>query len=128
MRSQTRSNRKPTGGLYHKMSKKAKHELGGDFHAVKIGKEKRKVLRIMGGNSKVKLLYAEFANVVDPSTGKSQKAKIITVKENTADPNFVRMNVITRGCVIETELGLAKVTSRVGQDGVVNAILAQKKA
>ncbi|HID05027.1 MAG TPA: hypothetical protein EYP20_04390, partial [Aigarchaeota archaeon] len=34
---------------------------------------------------------------------------------------------ITKGTIIETELGKAVVTSRPGQDGVINAILLEKK-
>jgi small subunit ribosomal protein S8e len=30
---------------------------------------------------------------------------------------------MTKGAIIETEMGKAKVTSRPGQDGVVNAVL-----
>jgi small subunit ribosomal protein S8e len=33
------------------------------------------------------------------------------------------MNVITKGAIIETEDGLAKVTSKPSKDGVVNAVL-----
>jgi small subunit ribosomal protein S8e len=36
------------------------------------------------------------------------------------------MNVITKGAIIETEKGLAKVVSRPGQDGVVNAVLIEQ--
>ena len=76
-----------------------------------------------GRNQKVRILRAEFANVIDPKTGKTTKAKIVTVKENSSNPHFVTRNIITRGAVVQTELGLAKVTSRPGQDGVINAVL-----
>jgi small subunit ribosomal protein S8e len=33
------------------------------------------------------------------------------------------MNIITKGAVIETDAGKARVTSRPGQHGVVNAVL-----
>ncbi len=52
-----------------------------------------------------------------------KQSKIITVKENPANRHFVRMNVITKGAVVETEDGLAKVTSRPSRDGTVNAVL-----
>jgi small subunit ribosomal protein S8e len=35
----------------------------------------------------------------------------------------VRQNIVTRGAVIETEAGRARVTSRPGQHGVINAVL-----
>ncbi|MGC8940910.1 MAG: 30S ribosomal protein S8e, partial [Candidatus Nanoarchaeia archaeon] len=37
------------------------------------------------------------------------------------------MNVLTKGAIIETEDGLAKITSRPSRDGIVNAILIQPK-
>jgi len=35
----------------------------------------------------------------------------------------MRRNILTRGAVIKTEIGDARITNRPGQDGVVNAIL-----
>ena len=57
--------------------------------------------------------------------GKTSKSKIVTVKENSSNPHFVTRNIITRGAVILTDAGLAKVQSRPGQDGVVNAVLLE---
>lgn len=61
-------------------------------------------------------------NVADKQ-GKSQKTEIVNVVENPANANLVRRNVITKGCVVETKLGRARVTSRPGQEGVVNGVL-----
>ena len=55
----------------------------------------------------------------------AKKAKIISVAENKASRHFLRRNIITKGAVIETELGKAKVTSRPGQHGVINAVLEE---
>ncbi|MEM5832609.1 MAG: 30S ribosomal protein S8e, partial [Candidatus Aenigmatarchaeota archaeon] len=41
-------------------------------------------------------------------------------------PLYERRKIITKGAIIKTEIGLAKVTSRPSQHGVVNAILIQK--
>ena len=49
----------------------------------------------------------------------------MTVTENHANPNYVQRNIINKGAVIQTELGDAKITSRMGQDGVVNAVLIE---
>ena len=67
-----------------------------------------------------------YANVHDPKTGHTKKVKILAVVKNPADRNLDRMKVITKGTIIETELGTAKVTSRPGQDGTVNAVLIQQ--
>ena len=122
-----RSGRKKTGGLYHKLSKKHKADFGSDFIPVKIAENKVKKVRTIGGNYKNRILTANKANVVDPATGKSQVVAIKQVKENKANPNFVRMNIITMGAVIETEIGNARVVSRPGQHGTINAVLIKSK-
>jgi small subunit ribosomal protein S8e len=124
--SQFRSQRKSTGGLYHKIRKKKKRDFGSDFIPIRIKDTKVKEIRTYGGNKKLRVIQANQANVTNPDTGETKKSKIIQVKENPANPFFVRQNVITKGAIIETELGLAKVISRPGQDGIVNAVLIKK--
>jgi small subunit ribosomal protein S8e len=65
--------------------------------------------------------------VRDTSSGKTQKVKIIRVLENPANRDYERRGVITKGALIETELGRARVTSRPAQDAVINAFLIAKK-
>jgi len=120
---QGRSRRKPSGGRYRPFRKKRKFEIGVEQQFAFLGPQKLKLYRTRGANQKVRILNAEFANVTDPKTGKTTKSKIVTVKENSSNPHFVTRNIITRGAVILTEAGLAKVQSRPGQDGVVNAVL-----
>ena len=55
------------------------------------------------------------------------RVKIIDVIENPANPHFVRRGIITKGTTIETELGLARVTSRPSQHAVVSAVLLEKE-
>jgi small subunit ribosomal protein S8e len=121
-----RSHRKPTGGLLNANRKKFKRDIGRDFLPVKINKAKKKTVRAYGGNRKIVAMSADTANVTDPTTNKVSRAKILTVKENPANPHYVRMNIITKGAVIETDAGLARVTSRPGQHGIVNAVLIKK--
>lgn len=120
---QGRARRKPTGGRYRPSRKKRKFEIGREQQFAFVGAHKVKLYRTRGRNEKVRILNAEFANVVDPKTGKTSKTKIVTVRENSSNPHFVTRNIITRGAVIQTEAGLAKVTSKPGQDGVINAVL-----
>jgi small subunit ribosomal protein S8e len=80
----------------------------------------------MGGGEKTSLKFANEANVHDNTTGKTQKAKIARVLENPANRDYERRGVITRGALIDTELGNARVTSRPAQDGVINAVLVSK--
>ena len=122
---QGRSRRKSTGGRYRPFRKKRKFEIGVEQQYAFLGPQKLKLYRTRGRNQKVRILNAEFANVTDTKTGKTSKSKIVTVKENSSNPHFVTRNIITRGAVILTEAGLAKVLSRPGQDGVVNAVLVE---
>ncbi|WP_456373784.1 30S ribosomal protein S8e [Methanocaldococcus sp.] len=124
---QGRSRRKPTGGLYKPARKKRKYEMGREPIETHVADSlKIKKVRTRGGNLKVKVVRADFANVLDPETNTCKKVKILTVKENTANLHYVRRNVITKGAIIETEIGLAKVTSRPGQDGTINAVLIKE--
>ncbi len=117
------SRRKPTGGRLVPRQGKRKFEIGREKQYTKLGKQSLKLYRTCGGNVKVGMLAAEFANVVDKKTGKVSKVKITNVKTNPADPNFVQRNIMNKGATIMTELGEAVITSRPGQDGTVNAVL-----
>jgi len=92
------------------------------------GESKKKIDRRRGGNIKIRLLSANQANVSNPSTGKTEKAEILRVVRNPANVDYNRRGVIGKGTIIETPLGVARVTSRPGQDGIVNAVLTPKEA
>jgi len=53
--------------------------------------------------------------------GEVRKVEIQSVEDNPANPNYVRRSLLTKGTVIDTEEGEAVITSRPGQEGVVNA-------
>jgi small subunit ribosomal protein S8e len=114
-----------SGRKYGRVSKKRRFERGRDFLPTLIGKTKVIPQRVRGGNEKAIAARVESANVA--VNGKIQKSKIITVKQNPANPQYVRSNIITKGAVVQTELGLARVTSRPGQNGSVDAVLVEKK-
>ena len=120
---QKRSRRSRTGKLLRSSRKKRKRELGRVFIETKIGPEKKKIQRTYGGNKKIKVQKSEYVNVVTKDGTK--KTKIMSVLENKASRHFTRRNIITKGALIETELGKARVTSRPGQHGVINAILVE---
>ncbi len=123
--SQWRSRKKPTAGTYKSFRKKRKMDLARQPAFTKVGEKKIKVLRVRGSNKKLRLLSVEYANVL-AKDGKMKKVKIKNVVENPANKNYARRNIITKGTIIETEIGKAKVTSRPGQDGVVNAVLIER--
>ena len=118
-----RKKRKVTGGLYKQFRGKRKFELGREATLTKIGEEKIHRTKTKGGSSKTKVLVAKHANVLDPKTKKYAKTEIKSVIECPANRHFVRRNIIVKGTIIETALGKARVISRPGQDGTVNAVL-----
>ena len=125
MQWRLRSKRAPSGKLLKKNTKKKRYMRGRDFLPTHIGALRARPKRTRSGNTKLILLASDTANII--SKGKSQKTKIVRVVKNPADPQFVRRNIITKGAIIQTELGEARVTSRPGQDGIINAILIEKK-
>ena len=123
------SKRKPTGGLFRPYrKKKRKRELGRDPILTKVShRDKAKKIRVMGGNYKIKMLTAAHANVYIPEENRVVRVRINGVLENPANRHFSRFNIITKGAIIDTEIGKARVTNRPSQDGRVNAVLIEKK-
>lgn len=125
---QGKSKRKTSGGRLRLARKKRKFEIGREKQFTHLGARKVKLYRTKGGNRKARLLRIDVAQVLDPSTKQVRKVKILTVKSNPSNPHYVQRNIITRGATIQTELGEARITSRPGQDGVVNAVLLAKSS
>lgn len=115
--------KKTTGGFIKKHGKKTRAQRGRDYLPTRIGEPKIKELRVRGGNKKLVALTTNFANIF--ADGKSQKAKILSVAENSADSQFVRRNIITKGAILQTDLGKVRVTNRPGQEGVINGVMAE---
>ena len=89
----------------------------------KIGERKVKVTRIAGGSVKKALMSDKLVNVFDPKKKKYSKVEVKTILENAANRHFVRRNIVTKGAVVETPLGKVRITSRPGQEAVLNGIL-----
>lgn len=119
--------KKTSGGRKRAYRKKRKFEKGSFPTETSLGELKRKTKRGHGGTMKTRLLNATHANLSSPSTGKTERTKITRVVKNPANVDYDRRGVITKGTKIETQLGTARVISRPGQNGVVNAILIPKK-
>ena len=121
--SQGKSTRSPSGARIVANRGKRKSELGRDPAETRVDEKRLRKIRTRGGNEKLRLAAANKINLTDAKSGKTQITDILGVIENNANPNYVRRNIITKGAVVETPEGNAKVTSRPGQDGVVNGIL-----
>ena len=120
-----RSVRKETGGRIRYARGKRRSEIGSAPADSHIGEDRIRITRTLGGNQKIRVLRAQYANVSNPKTGESRRVAIDTVDKNTANPNFVRRNLLTKGAIIKTEIGEARIVSRPGQDGVINAVLIE---
>lgn len=121
---QGKSKRKITGGRRVYSRKKRKLEISPEFKKPIISEPERKTIRCRGGNRKVRVVGERYINLADED-GEVEKVEIKDVLENPANPNYVQRNILTKGTIIETEEGKAKITSRPGQDGVVNGRLLQ---
>ncbi|MFB6157416.1 MAG: 30S ribosomal protein S8e [Haloferacaceae archaeon] len=123
MQDQGRSSRKRTGGRRRPSGKKKRHQLGRDPAETTLGEPKFRTVDSRGTDGKVRTLSTNVAQVADG--GEVVEAEIENVVENPSNINYVRRNIITKGAVIETSEGRARVTSRPGQDGQVNAVLVE---
>ncbi|MFP4632712.1 MAG: 30S ribosomal protein S8e [Halobacteriota archaeon] len=120
MRWQGNSTRKKTGGRRRLGRKKRKHEMGDEPTETDVGEGRYKTVVTRGGDTKTRVLSTTEANLVDGDT--TERVEIDGVVDNPANPNYARRDIITKGAVIETSGGQARVVSRPGQDGVVNAV------
>ncbi|MCS4540066.1 MAG: 30S ribosomal protein S8e [Thaumarchaeota archaeon] len=117
--------KKLSGGKRHAYRGRRASETDNYAIETTVGEVVKAYRRQRGGHIAVGLRAANFANVYDPSTKKVVKSKIIRVKANPANRDYERRGVITKGATIETELGLAQVTSRPSTDGAVSAVLQE---
>ena len=119
--------KKPTGGKKERHRKKRKYELGRPPTLTRLSSvEERKLIRVRGGNYKVRLKKAVYVNVAIPDEKVVKKARILEVVETPANPQYARFNILTKGTIVRTEYGLVKITSRPGQNGVLNGVLIEK--
>jgi len=122
-KSQERSKRKISGGRYKDYRKKKLRSLGNLPTLTIVGERKTKIKRIKAGRLKTILLTSNKANVFNSKTKKYAIAEIIKVSDSPANRNYIRRNIMTKGTIIETNAGKAKITSRPGQEGTINAVL-----
>lgn len=116
-----RSLRKRSGGRLRPNRDRRKYEAGSEPTETQIGEQTLKTVDVRGTERKVRALKADTASVATEDGVVA--ADLLDVVENPAEPNYVRRNIVTKGAVVETSEGQARITSRPGQDGQVNAVL-----
>ena len=117
--------------MYHEVKTRAhkKRKMHGGSAPVETMIESRKTrnVRSRGGKSKSKLVSDKSANVI--IDGKPVKCGITDLEENPANQDYTRRNIVTKGALIKVEYDDKKleavVTSRPGQDGVINAVIKE---
>ncbi len=119
-----RSETKKTGGKSRTYRKSRKYDLGSKFTEPTTGEQRIKNKRSRGGDQKS---FVKQENEVNLSVnGEVERTEIEAVLENPANNNFVRRSLLTKGTIIRTPEGKAEITSRPGQNGVVNAKLVEE--
>ncbi|MFW9943407.1 MAG: 30S ribosomal protein S8e [Candidatus Sifarchaeia archaeon] len=118
-----RSTRTDSGARLKRFRSKRKHELGRTPTETVVGETKRKKIVSKGNNRKAPALRVTMVNVTDPKKNQTFRVEIQDVETNPASMDYQRRKVITRGTIIKTAKGNAMVTSRPGQDGILNAVL-----
>jgi len=120
---QGNSRRSETGRRIRYFRGKRKFEIGRESLLTTIGELRLKKIRTRGTNRKTRVKTINIAYVIDKKNNKTKKTEIKSVIGNPANINYIRRNIINKGAIIETDIGKARVTSRPGQTGAVNAIL-----
>ena len=120
MKDQGRSARKRTGGRLKHFRNKKRYQLGREPAETTVGKPRLQIIDSRGTERKLRALSTNVAQLSD--NGETTEVEIENVVENPSNVNYVRRNIITKGAVIETSEGTARVTSRPGQSGQVNAV------
>ena len=115
--------KKLSGSRKRMYRKKRKYEQGTFPVETLMGERRQRISRGRGGNIKIKILSEKQVSVTDPKTGKTEKTEVLRVVKSPANIDYNRRGVITKGALIETSLGPARVTSRPGQQGILNAVL-----
>jgi len=126
--------KKSTGKKKKKIFDKKKRFIGRSAANTKIlegkegEKEERKKIRTKGGNEKIRLKRVMYVNVTTVENNKriSKKLKITGIEATPENRHHARMHIVTKGGIVNTELGKVKVTSRPGQHGIVNGVLIKQ--
>ena len=121
---QGKSKRKKSGSGGRRKKRRAKksQEMGSPAIETFVAPNKTKMVNSRGNVVKQKILQAEFINVTDKK-GQTKRAKITSFVENKASIDYNRRKIVTKGAIIDTELGKVQVTTRPGQIGTLSGKL-----
>src|SRR6056297_3375520 len=115
----TKKGIKITGGKQNKQRKRKKNERERQKRTAKLSEEeKRKTKKARGKNIKTFLLRAKFINIknLDDKKEKGKKLEIKNVLETPSNRFLARQNILTKGTIVQTESGKARITNRPTQE------------
>jgi small subunit ribosomal protein S8e len=118
--------RKKTGGKKRAYRTKRIYEHGSQPVETLLGETQRKTVAGITSTRKIKLVKADYVNVSNPETGMTQRLEILDVVSNPAKADYNRRGVITKGTIVRTENGLARIVSRPGQEGSLSAVVVEE--
>ena len=121
---QRESIRKITGGRRRPAAMKRRAEIGlapADTH---IGEDRRRIIRTFGGNEKSRALRASVANVTNRER-RDEESQDHERRREQRKPELCPAEPAHEGRYLKTEIGRARIMSRPGQDGVINAVLLE---
>jgi len=119
--------RKKSGGKKRASRTKRRHEAGRHPVETILGEMKTKIEKGRSGIVKVKQVSTNMVNVSDPRTGLTERLSILDVVRNPTNVDYNRRGVITKGTIIRTEKGLARIVSRPGQNEVLSAVTYEER-
>ncbi|MGC9208350.1 MAG: 30S ribosomal protein S8e [Nitrososphaeria archaeon] len=113
--------RKVTGGKRKPYRGRRRRERKAQPRVVELGEQIIKKRRIRGGHIIAYVVRTNKINVATPEGVKN--VKIISVISNPANRDYERRGVITKGAILETELGRVRVTSKPSKNGALSGVL-----
>jgi len=122
----TLTKKKQTGGKKRAYRSKRIFDQGRAPVETVLGETKLKTVLGRSRMEKTKIVKASMVNVSNPTTGNTEHLEILDVISNPAKADYNRRGVITKGTIIRTEKGLARIISRPGQDGALNAVVEEE--
>ena len=118
--------RKKTGGKKRAYRTKRVYEQGRQPVETLFGEVNRKKVKGISRISKIKLVKADYVNVSNPEIGTTERLEILDIVRNPANTDYNRRGVITKGTIVRTKKGLAKIVSRPGQEGSLSAVIYEE--
>ena len=115
--------RKHTGGLIKHTRSRRSDEKDSFSVDTLLGDHSIRVKNSRGGNVKISLVSDNSVNVIDKSNNSIKKTTINRVLKNPSNRDYERRGVITKGAILDTDLGKVRVLSRPGQTGIIDGIL-----